>query len=207
MTSVNARKNRSLVARAETALSKLGSRTTRRRRTSPEETTLVGEAMSTNVAAIDAKAPVAEAAERLAEQDVGVLAICQAGDRLHGVITDRDIVVRVIAQGLDPDEIKVGECASQEPATASPQETLGQAAQRMDEQQVRRLPVTKGGRLIGIVSHIDLAAHGADRRVGRLLERLARRGGDRRSARWLLDRPYRARGATATSAPRLHGGF
>jgi CBS domain-containing protein len=207
MTTIGAKKDRSLVARAEAALSELGSRTTRRRKASPEETTLVREAMSRRVAAIEAEAPVADAAERLAEQDVGVLAICQAGDRLSGVITDRDIVVRVIAQGLDPDELTVGECGSGEPVTASPQETLDQAARRMDEQQVRRLPVTDEGHLIGIVSHSDLAAHGADWRAGRLLERLARRGGDRRSARWLLDRPYLSEGRlTAVSAPRLRGG-
>lgn len=205
MTIIGARKTRSLIARAEAALSVLRSRVTRGRKASPEETTLVREAMSRHVAAIDAGAPVADAAERLAEQDVGVLAICRAGDRLSGVITDRDIVVRVIAQGLDPDELTVGECGSGEPATASPQETLDQVARRMDEQQVRRLPVTDGGHLIGIVSHSDLAAHGADRRAGRLLERLTRRGGDRRSARWLLDRPYCEGKSTAALAPRLHG--
>jgi signal-transduction protein with cAMP-binding, CBS, and nucleotidyltransferase domain len=161
--------------------------------------------MSTRVAEIDAEAPVARAAEHLAEQDVGVLAICRSGGRLSGVITDRDIVVRVIAQRLDPDALTVAECGSAEPATVSPQETLDQAAQRMDEQQVRRLPVTHGGRLIGIISHSDLAAHGADRRAGRLLERLARRGGDRRSARWLLNRPYGKGRLPSVSAPRLHG--
>jgi CBS domain-containing protein len=206
MTAIGAKRDRSLVARAEAALSELGSRATRRRMTSPEETTLVREAMSRRVAAIDAEAPVADAAERLAEQDVGVLAVCRDGDRLSGVITDRDIVVRVIAQRLDPDELTVGECGSGEPATVSPQETLDQAAQRMDEQQVRRLPVTHAGRLVGILSHSDLAAHGADQRAGRLLERLTRRGGDRRSARWLLDRPYGEGRLTAASAPRLLGG-
>jgi CBS domain-containing protein len=187
-------------------LSELGGRTTRKRKASPEETTLVCDAMSRRVAAIDAEAPVADAAERLAEQDVGVLAICRAGDRLSGVITDRDIVVRVVAQGLAPDELTVGECGSGEPATVSPQETLDEAARRMEEQQVRRLPVTEGGHVIGILSHTDLAAHGADRRAGQLLERLARRGGDRRSARWLLDRPYWDRRSPTASAPRLRGG-
>ncbi|HVC07703.1 MAG TPA: CBS domain-containing protein [Solirubrobacterales bacterium] len=162
--------------------------------------------MSRRVAIIDAEAPVADAAERLAEQDLGVLVICRAGDRLSGVITDRDIVVRVVAQGLDPDELTVGECGSGEPATVSPQETLEEAARRMEEQQVRRLPVTDGGRVIGILSQTDLAAHGADRRAGQLLERLARRGGDRRSARWLLDRPYWDRRSSIVSAPRLRGG-
>jgi CBS domain-containing protein len=205
-TQVGAKKDRSLVARAEAALSELRGRAPRRRKPSAEEATLVRDAMSSRVASIDVDEPVAHAAERLAEQDVGVLVICQADDRLSGVITDRDIVVRVIAQGLNPDELTVGECGSGEPATVSPQETLGQAAQRMEEQQVRRLPVIHAGRLVGIVSHSDLAAHGADRRAGRLLERLARRGGDRRSARWLLDRPYRGGRLTAASAPRLRGG-
>jgi CBS domain-containing protein len=168
---------------------------------SAEERTLVRDAMSSRVASIEAEAPVADAAERLAEQDVGVLAICEAGDRLSGVITDRDIVVRVIAQGLDPDELTVGECGSGEPATVSPQATLGEAARRMDEHQVRRLPVTDAGRLVGIFSHSDLAAHGADRRAGRLLGQLARRAGDRRSARWLIGRPYRGDRSPAVSAP------
>lgn len=184
-------KDRSLMGLAEAALSELGGRATDRRKSNVEGTELVRDAMSSRVAAIDAEAPLAHAAERLAEQDVGVLAVCRGGDRLSGVITDRDIVVRVIAQGLDPCGLTVGECGTGEPATISPRETLDQAAQRMEQQQVRRLPVVQAGRLVGILSHSDLAAHGADRRAGRLLERLARRGGDRRSARWLLDRPYR----------------
>jgi CBS domain-containing protein len=205
-TQMGERKDRSLIDRAVAALSQLGGGATRGRKISVEERTLVRDAMSPRVASISPEAPVADAAERLAEQDVGVLPICEAGNRLSGVITDRDIVVRVIAQGLDPDELTVGECGSGEPATISPQETLGEAAQRMDEQQVRRLPVTRAGRLVGILSHSDLAAHGADRRAGRLLEQLVRRGGDRRSARWLLDRPYRGGRSPAVSAPRLRGG-
>jgi CBS domain-containing protein len=205
-TQIRAKEDRSLVARTQTALSKLRSRASAKRKAHPEETAQVWQAMSGHVAAIDAEAPVADAAERLAEQDVGVLAICQVGDRLSGVITDRDIVVRVIAQGLDPDELTVGECGSSDPATASPRETLDQAAQRMDEQEVRRLPVTDGGRLIGILSHSDLATHGGNWQAGRLLERLARQGGDRRSARWLLNRPYRQGRLAAVPTPRLQGG-
>lgn len=169
------------------------------------ESTLVRDAMSKRVATIDSDAPIAEAAERLAEQDVGVLAICRPGNRLRGVITDRDIVVRVLGQGLDPDALTVGECGSGEPATAAPQETLDQAARRMEEEQVRRLPVTEAGRVVGILSHSDLAAHGGDRHAGRLLERLARCGGDSRSARWLLDHPYREEQRIAVSASRLRG--
>lgn len=195
-------RNRPLMARARAALTELGT-SDQKPGANVEETTLVRDAMSRQVAVIDAEAPVAEAAEQLAEQDVGVLAICRPGHRLQGVITDRDIVVRVVGQGLDPDGLSVAECGSREPATVSPCETLDQAAQRMEEEQVRRLPVTEAGRLVGIVSHSDLAANGADRRAGRLLERLARCGGDRRSARWLLDHPYRAERRIADSAPRL----
>ena len=198
------KKDRPLIARAQAVLSELVGRKTRKRKSKVGETTLVREAMSRQVAAIDADAPVAKAAERLAEQDVGVLAICRPGNRLGGVITDRDIVVRVVGQGLDPDALTVGECGSGEPATISLRETLDQAAQRMEEEQVRRLPVTEAGRVVGILSHADLAAHGADRRAARLLERLARCGGDRRSARWLLNHPYREE-RHAGSAPRLRG--
>jgi CBS domain-containing protein len=187
-----ARQDRSFMGLAEAALSELGGRATGKRKSNAQGTKLVRDAMSSRVDAVDAEAPVAYAAERLAEQDVGVLAVCRGGDRLSGVITDRDIVVRVIAQGLDPRRLTVGECGTGEPATVSPRETLDQAAQRMEQQQVRRLPVVQAGRLVGILSHSDLASHGADRRAGRLLERLAQRRGDRRSARWLLDRPYRA---------------
>lgn len=206
MTRTGAKEYRSLIARAEAALSELGPRARRRGKAIPEESTLVCDAMSRRVEAIDAEALVTDAAERLAEQDVGVLAICRAGDRLSGVITDRDIVVRVLAQGLDPDELTVGECGSEEPATVAPQETLEEAAQLMEEQQVRRLPVTDGGRVIGMLSQTDLAAHGADLRAGQLLKRLARRGGDRRSARWLLDRPYWDRRSPIVSTHRLRGG-
>lgn len=199
------KRDRSLMARAQAALSELGDRRARKRKSGVEEGTLVRDAMSRQVEAIDIEAPVSEAAERLAEQDVGVLAICRSGNRLRGVITDRDIVVRVVGQGLDPDALTVGECGSDEPATVSPRETLAQAAQRMEEEQVRRLPVTEAGRLVGILSHSDLAAHGADRRAGRLLERLARCGGDRRSARWLIDHPYREERRIAGSASRLRG--
>jgi protein tyrosine phosphatase (PTP) superfamily phosphohydrolase (DUF442 family) len=80
-TEIGVKKDHSLVARAEAALSELRGRATARRKASAEEAELVCDAMSSRVASIDAEAPVAHAAERLAEQDVGVLAVCEAGDR------------------------------------------------------------------------------------------------------------------------------
>jgi CBS domain-containing protein len=187
-------KESSVLTRAETAILELLDRAAGRDGGGNEDPALVCDAMTRRVASIGPDEPVARAAQRLAEQDVGVLPVCGGGDRLTGVITDRDIVVRVIAQGLDPDGLTVAECGTEEPATVSPRATLDQAAKRMEEQQVRRLPVTSAGRLVGIVSQSDLAAQGAHKRAGGLLVRIARRRGDRRSARWLLDRPYRRGG-------------
>jgi CBS domain-containing protein len=185
------KRDRFLAARARTVVSKLGGRVVGGRRLNQEESTLVRDVMSRQVVTIDPDQPVSHAAELLAERDVGVLAVCGVGHQLSAMITDRDIVVRTVAQGLDPERLTAGECATKEPVTVSPWETLGQAARRMDAQQVRRLPVTQAGRLVGIVSQSDLAANGADRQAGRLLARMAQLGGDRRSARWLLRRSYR----------------
>jgi CBS domain-containing protein len=167
-------------------------------------TRLVRDAMSRRVVTIDCDEPVSRAAECLAEEDVGVLAVCGRDRRLSGVITDRDIVIRTLAQRLDPERLTAGECGTGNPVTVSPSETLDEAARRMDEQQVRRLPVTQTGRLVGIVTHADLAANGADRQAGRLLARMARLGGDRRSARWLLKRSYRERKQSSGSPPSMY---
>jgi CBS domain-containing protein len=180
----------SILARAESALLELLDIAAGAPEGADDGPMLVCDAMTRRVASIGPGEPVSRAAEALAEQDVGVLPVCDGGGRLSGVITDRDIVVRVIAQGFDPDRLTVGECGTGEPATVSPRDTLDHTAQRMEEQQVRRLPVTSDGRLVGIISQSDLAAHGAHQRAGGLLVRMARRRGDRRSARWLLDRPY-----------------
>ena len=202
-TQVGAKRDRLRAARVKAAISKLGGRVTRGGESSPEDKRLVRDAMSRQVVTIDPDEPVSRAAERLAEQDVGLLAICGADHHLSAVITDRDIVVRTVAQGLDPDELTAGECGTEEPATVAPTETLEEAARRMDQQQVRRLLVTRAGRLVGVLSQADLAACGADRRAGKLLAGMARKGGDRRSADWLLRRPYSA--AERRTAPRLMG--
>jgi CBS domain-containing protein len=193
--------------RARTAISKLGGRFIGGRNSRPEEERLVRDAMSRQVVTIGPDEPLSHAAELLAERDVGVLAVCGTDHRLRAMITDRDIVVRSVAQGLDPERLTAGECATMDPVSVSPWETLGQAARQMDAQQVRRLPVVQSGRLVGIVSQADLAASGADQQAGRLLARLAQPRGDGRSARWLLRRSYReeergreAHRADATSA-------
>ena len=89
------------------------------------------------------------------EEVRGVLVI-QDG-KLCGLLTDRDIVVRAVAEGRDPSKTQVGEVASTDVATLAPDQDVGEAIRLMREKHVRRLPVVEGGRPVGIVSLGDLA--------------------------------------------------
>lgn len=97
-----------------------------------------------------------EAAERMRDLDVGDVLVVE-DDRLEGIITDRDITVRAVADGMDVDVTTVDEICSGDPLTASPDEDAEAVADRMREGAVRRIPVVEGGRPIGIVSLGDLA--------------------------------------------------
>src|SRR5215208_6553179 len=101
---------------------------------------------------------VLDAAKRLAELDVGALPICGEDDRLKGMLTDRDIVVKVLAQGKDPSSTKAGE--------------LGQGDTKT-EHKVRRLPVIDGHRLIGIISQADIARNLDEEKTGDLVEAIS----------------------------------
>ncbi|MGP4057292.1 CBS domain-containing protein [Mycobacterium sp. 4D054] len=102
---------------------------------------------------------LAAAARRMAEMGVGALPVCGDDDRLHGIITDRDIVIKCVAEGHDPAAVTVGELAQgtvyHVGADAGVQEMLA----LMEEHQIRRLPVIDDHRLVGIVSEADIARH------------------------------------------------
>jgi CBS domain-containing protein len=96
------------------------------------------------------------------------------GDRLGGVITDRDLTLRILAEGKSPDT-KVGELASKDLVTIDPQQSLEEAARLMAEHQIRRLPVVEeDGRLVGILAQKDLAEAGHDTLTGEVVERISR---------------------------------
>ena len=120
---------------------------------------------------------VADAAKRLADLDVGSAPICGEDDRLKGMITDRDIVIEVIAQGKDPSEVKAGELSDGKPVTIGADDSVEEALQTMAEHQVRRLPVIDGHDLIGVVSIKDLAGEVEDDKVGDLVEAISATGG------------------------------
>ena len=146
----------------------------------------VSTAMTADVTTIRPDASLEEAAERLAAAEAGALPVCDADDRLLGLITDRDIVVRAVAQGDDPSAVRVGECVTPEPATVAPLTTLEEAAQLMGRHAVRRLPVVVDGKVVGMLSEHDLALTAPAPRVGALAERVASAPGDRQSAAWLF---------------------
>lgn len=112
---------------------------------------------------------VITAAEKMARLNVGALPICGEDNRLKGVLTDRDIVVKVLAQAKDPGATKAGELGEGEPVTIGADDSAEEALRTMSEHKVRRLPVIDGHELIGIVSQGDLATELGSEQVGELV--------------------------------------
>ena len=116
---------------------------------------------------------VAEAATQLADLGVGSMPICGEDDRLKGMITDRDIVIDVVAKGKSPDSVKAGELGDGKPVTIGADDTVKEALQTMKEHKIRRLPVIDGHDLVGIVSIADLARNIEDEETGDLVEAIS----------------------------------
>jgi CBS domain-containing protein len=116
---------------------------------------------------------VLDAAKRLADLDVGSMPICGEDNRLKGMLTDRDIVVKVLAQGKDPSEVTAGELGEGKPVTIGADDSVEESLQTMKEHKVRRLPVIDGHDLVGIVSTADLAKSVDEDKVGDLIEAIS----------------------------------
>jgi len=112
---------------------------------------------------------IADAAKKLKELGVGSMPICGEDDRLKGMITDRDIVTKVVAEGRDPSSVKVGELGEGKPVTIGADDSVTEAIKTMTEHQVRRLPVIDGHELVGIVSQADIAKNAEEDDVGELV--------------------------------------
>ncbi len=111
-----------------------------------------------------------DAARKMRDLDVGSLPICGEDNRLKGMLTDRDIVVKVLAQGKDPSSTKAGDLAEGKPVTIGADDSIQLAIQTMADHKVRRLPVIDGHDLVGIVSQADVAKNAEDDDIGRLVE-------------------------------------
>jgi CBS domain-containing protein len=118
---------------------------------------------------------VLDAAKRLAELDVGAMPICGEDDRLKGMLTDRDIVVKVLAQGKDPASVRAGELGvgDGKTVTIGADDSVEEALHTMAQHKVRRLPVIDGKRLVGIVSQADVATNVDEEQVGDLVEAIS----------------------------------
>jgi CBS domain-containing protein len=114
------------------------------------------QVMTTDPITLPKTAPVGDAARLMKEQDIGDVIVLDDGN-VCGIVTDRDLVVRTIAEGRDPDTTRVGEVCSSDPTTLSPDADVSEAVRVMREKALRRLPITDNGRPVGIVSLGDLA--------------------------------------------------
>ena len=129
----------------------------------------IREVMTANPRSIERSTPVAEAARLMRDENVGSLPITE-GDRLVGTITDRDITIRVTAEGRDPQSTTVGDVASTDLVTIDPQQDLDEALRLMAQHQVRRLPVVEeDGRLVGILAQADVATEAGPQETGRVV--------------------------------------
>lgn len=99
------------------------------------------------------------AAAKMRNLHVGALPICGSDDRLHGIITDRDIVVRCLAEGRDPRTMTAQELAQGTPIWVDATADIGEVLRKMEEHKIRRLPVIDNHRLVGMISEADLATH------------------------------------------------
>jgi CBS domain-containing protein len=134
----------------------------------------VRDAMTSNPCTIDADKPVAHAAKMMKQENVGIAPIVQ-GDRLVGTLTDRDIVVRVVAEGRDPQTVTAREVASTDIVTVDPEQNLDEALRLMASHQVRRLPVVEeDGRVVGVLAQADVAEEGKAKKTGELVEEISK---------------------------------
>jgi CBS domain-containing protein len=117
----------------------------------------IREVMTAAPETVQTSSTVAEAARKMREIDAGAMVVVDDQGKVSGIVTDRDIAVRAVAEGKDPAATKVGEVASTDLIELSPADTVGHALQLMTERAVRRLPVVESGKAVGIVSIGDLA--------------------------------------------------
>src|SRR4051812_13620853 len=131
--------------------------------------------MSDDCTCIGENDTVLDAARKLKDLDVGSLPICGEDDRLKGMLTDRDIVVKVLAEGKDPSSTKAGELGQGDGQTVTigADDSIDEALRTMIDHKVRRLPVIDGRKLVGIVSQADVATNIDEEKVGELVEAIS----------------------------------
>jgi CBS domain-containing protein len=133
----------------------------------------IREVMTSNPTTIEPTKSVADAAKIMKKEDAGIVPVVD-GDQLAGTITDRDIAIRVVADGKDPQSTKVRDIMSTQIITIDPQQNVDEAARLMAQHQVRRLPVVEeDGKLVGIVAQADIATQADAAKTGQMVEQIS----------------------------------
>ena len=116
----------------------------------------VKDLMVSEVVTIDDSASIVDAAKRMIQEKKGPLPVVEEGDRIHAIVTDRDIIARVVAEGRDPSALRVHDIATHELVTIGPEQDVDEARQLMAENHLDRILVVEGERLVGIISEADI---------------------------------------------------
>jgi CBS domain-containing protein len=135
--------------------------------------TTAREIMTPDATCVGEKETLADAATKMADLGVGSLPICGEDNRLKGMLTDRDIVVKALAKGRNPAEVTAGDLAEGKPVTIGADDDAQEILRTMSQYKVRRLPVIDGHQLVGIVAVADVARALPDRPVGDLIDALS----------------------------------
>ncbi|MFJ9863024.1 CBS domain-containing protein [Streptomyces sp. NPDC101165] len=134
--------------------------------------TTAAEIMHPGAQWIPATETLDRAAQLMARLNVGALPVSDANERLCGIVTDRDIVVKCVAKGHDPSKVTCGDLAQGTPRWIDANATVEQVLDEMSTNQIRRLPVIQKKKLVGIISEADLARHLTDRQIHDFVERV-----------------------------------
>ncbi|HET9324979.1 MAG TPA: CBS domain-containing protein [Gaiellaceae bacterium] len=132
----------------------------------------IRDAMTPTARAVSPQQSLVDAAKMMRDEDVGALPVVEDG-RVVGMVTDRDIVVRAVAEGRDSAAVKAGEVASREVVAVEPEQDLDEALNLMARHRVRRLPVVEQGRLVGVLAQADVAMQAKEKEAGEMLEEIS----------------------------------
>ncbi len=136
--------------------------------------TKVRDVMTARPRCVTVDTPLGQVAELMEAEDIGAIPVLE-GEELHGMVTDRDIVVRAVAKGKDPRGMPVREISSREIVTISPDQDLSDAVLLMAQNQVRRIPVVDDeNRLVGVVSQADVALEAREKTVGEMVGEISK---------------------------------
>jgi CBS domain-containing protein len=133
----------------------------------------VRDAMTPEPRVADPSLSLAEVAQLMKSEDIGSLPVVQEG-QLVAVLTDREIVVRAVAESADPSATMVGDIASSGPVTIEPDEDLDEPLAQMARKQVGRLAWVEGGRLVGVLAQADIAQEAKSKQAGELVEEISK---------------------------------